>query len=645
MESESESEDEHGTLQAAIQRGGRIGKLAKAAKAVAGKVKLQAGLDEDAAEDEDDDNEARRLWGANKKSYHGADDESDDEEAAAEEGAEALRLQREQAMSFTAADYDDSHMFPDEAAGEASDGSGSDGGEEAVMDLPMGTRTVERIQRTPLDGDEARAVIERDAPELLALLAELTESLQEVRSRVGPVLQQVQGGQLATAEGLSYLEAKHLLLLSYCTHIVFYVLLKAEGAPVTTHPVISRLLQLRTTLEKLRPIDKKLAYQIDKLLAAGQKPLAASQHGEDGGDLPPPQEDALSFGPRPDQLLPRSQAGVAPSTGDANGLYRPPRLAAVAMEPQGEENGTRGSAKERRRERDASRRGGRAALMAELAQEVEGAPEEAGTAGGAIGETVADSAAARRKLHSLDARAAVEEDLMMRVPLSKDQRRSLKAHKRAALSGKGLNDDFADDVAELVAATEGVSRSERGGVPDDLFSRQRVSQKYGSDAILPPSASRGGDADVPAREPLHERRARLDGVKARQSAVRQDDDEFSGRQLPAGEEDATYQAASAAATLRKRARKEQRAVPKTLPPLPDPLVEGARAINTAIEKNRGLTPHRNKAGKNPRKKNRTKFEKATIARKGQVQPSRERSSAYGGEATGIKAKISKSRRF
>lgn len=56
--------------------------------------------------------------------------------------------------------------------------------------------------------------------------------------------------------------------------------------------------------------------------------------------------------------------------------------------------------------------------MAELAQEVEGAPEEAGIAGGAIGEAVADSAAARRKLHSLEARAAVEEDLMMRVPLS-----------------------------------------------------------------------------------------------------------------------------------------------------------------------------------------------------------------------------------
>lgn len=61
-------------------------------------------------------------------------------------------------------------------------------------------------------------------------------------------------GGLATAEGLSYLEAKHLLLLSYCTHIVFYVLLKAEGAPVTTHPVIARLLQLRTYLVRGRPL-------------------------------------------------------------------------------------------------------------------------------------------------------------------------------------------------------------------------------------------------------------------------------------------------------------------------------------------------------------------------------------------------------
>lgn len=72
------------------------------------------------------------------------------------------------------------------------------------------------------------------------------------------------------------------------------------------------------------------------------------------------------------------------------------------------------------------------------------------------------------------------------------------------------------------------------------------------------------------------------------------------------------QALAAEQTTKKRARKEARAVPDTLPPLPDTAAEGARKISTAIEKNRGLTPHRAKAGKNPRKKNRTKFEKAQV---------------------------------
>ena len=63
--------------------------------------------------------------------------------------------------------------------------------------------------------------------------------------------------------------------------------------------------------EKLRPIDKKLAYQIEKLLAAGQRPAdeAAAAQAAAGP------ADALSYGPRPDQLVPR--AGGA-NAGDAS---------------------------------------------------------------------------------------------------------------------------------------------------------------------------------------------------------------------------------------------------------------------------------------------------------------------------------------
>lgn len=65
----------------------------------------------------------------------------------------------------------------------------------------------------------------------------------------------------------------------------------------------------------------------------------------------------------------------------------------------------------------------------------------------------------------------------------------------------------------------------------------------------------------------------------------------------------------------------------------------------AIKKNRGLTPHRNRDLKNPRVKNRLRFDKAQVRRKGQVQPMRAASAAYPGEPTGIKKKIVKSKRL
>ncbi len=61
----------------------------------------------------------------------------------------------------------------------------------------------------------------------------------------------VKEGQYATGNGISYLEVKHLMLLSYCECIVFYLLLKAEAISVRNHPVISRLVEIKLFLEKV----------------------------------------------------------------------------------------------------------------------------------------------------------------------------------------------------------------------------------------------------------------------------------------------------------------------------------------------------------------------------------------------------------
>ena len=70
-----------------------------------------------------------------------------------------------------------------------------------------------------------------------------------------------------------------------------------------------------------------------------------------------------------------------------------------------------------------------------------------------------------------------------------------------------------------------------------------------------------------------------------------------------------------------------------------------RDVGGKIMANRGLTPHRNKDHKNPRKRLRGKFEKAVVRRKGQVRSMREDQGGYGGEASGIKTSVTKSRKF
>ena len=113
------------------------------------------------------------------------------------------------------------------------------------------------------------------------------------------------------------------------------------------------------------------------------------------------------------------------------------------------------------------------------------------------------------------------------------------------------------------------------------------------------------------------------------------------------DEDEEY---TGAATLRdrKRAAKEEkyRRQAGIIAPLEEEIGDfDKRHVGKKIMENRGLTPHRSKDHKNPRKRLRDKFAKAQIRRKGQVRSMREDGGGYAGEATGIKTSVSKSRRF
>ena len=177
----------------------------------------------------------------------------------------------------------------------------------------------------------------------------------------------------------------------------------------------------------------------------------------------------------------------------------------------------------------------------------------------------------------------------------------------------------------------------------------------GPDVVKSSSAAllrSSGDALPPSRPGLAERRAAVDASKARAALKRsREEEEFDDDSGPEQggdfDDDGEYLAVAARSKATKAARKAAFAAPAPHVPLARSEAAGPRAITRDVEKNRGLTPHRRKDIKNPRVKGRKRFEKATIRRKGQVRDvaAGAAGAGYGGEATGVRSRLSKSVRF
>ncbi|KAK3324491.1 hypothetical protein B0T19DRAFT_231354 [Cercophora scortea] len=198
---------------------------------------------------------------------------------------------------------------------------------------------------------------------LPALLDTLTKSLSSALEAAP----KIKGLELST-DGLSLLDVKNELLLSYLQNLVFLILLKLRqarnggpvqklGEPNLDDLVVKKLVELRLYLEKgVRPLEDKLRYQIDKVLRAADDAqrsanaaaeAAKKNLGEDSdsenekgsGDEEEGEDEAADGRKIADlQYRPNLSAFVRPagasSVGkqtDASGVYRPPRIAPTVM--------------------------------------------------------------------------------------------------------------------------------------------------------------------------------------------------------------------------------------------------------------------------------------------------------------------------
>lgn len=165
----------------------------------------------------------------------------------------------------------------------------------------------------------------KDFPQALVLLNEMNLSAQHVASLVDNMIQKVRKGELSTDQGLSFLEMKYNMLLSYLINVTYVVLRKCSGEKIEGDPCIDRLIEIRTVLEKIKPIEHKLKYQIDKLVKTAVTGTSV--------------DDPTTFKANPENLI-RQMEEASDNSEDSDedkgkaekknhDVYVPPKLSAV----------------------------------------------------------------------------------------------------------------------------------------------------------------------------------------------------------------------------------------------------------------------------------------------------------------------------
>ncbi|XP_067325847.1 neuroguidin [Anolis sagrei] len=283
---------------------------------------------------------------------------------------------------------------------------------------------------------DLRERVEADLPAALGLLKSLQEQVIAVTRHVQGLAQKVRAGNYPTEKGLSFLEVKDQLLLLYLQDLSHLILEKTSGRSVAEHPALLRLVETRTVLEKMRPIDQKLKYQVDKLVKAAVTGALS-------------ENDPLRFKPNPSNLMSKlsdseeedgeaADGAKSSAKGTSKGgsrKYVPPRLVPVHYNETEVE-------REKKMLEQAKKKALSSSIIRELKEQYSDAPEEIRE-----GRFAHSSKQSREDEH----RTNYEESMMIRLNMTRKE----KAHRRrqGALSSQLSSLTYFGDISALTGAT------------------------------------------------------------------------------------------------------------------------------------------------------------------------------------------------
>uniref|UniRef100_A0A6N2MEI3 Sas10 C-terminal domain-containing protein n=1 Tax=Salix viminalis TaxID=40686 RepID=A0A6N2MEI3_SALVM len=251
-----------------------------------------------------------------------------------------------------------------------------------------------------------------------------------------------------------------------------------------------------------------------------------------------------------------------------------------------------------------------------------------------------------QSMEMLKVRAALEEKLKQKGAFSSFSSKPDKAqkHPRPVNGRLESHEDYDDDVVDGEKGNRRLSDGHTSSLGSKRLSKLVISKQNKPKVV-------SGDDDLPTRDDIGERRRKHElGVLADAGIRTEDDAGIESDKNDDMDEDADssendlYEQVKQKRAAKLAAKAEIYTRTSAPPSLPE-TADGKRHITYQIEKNRGLTRPRNKLTKNPRKKYRTEHDKAQKRRLGQVRQIKKPSGPYGGESSGINARISRSIRL
>lgn len=240
-----------------------------------------------------------------------------------------------------------------------------------------------------------------DLPQHRALLAEVQPVIEKARV----LIRRLRDSLASDDDGLSFLTLKNLLMTQYLANLTEVMRFKSRGQAIEGHAAVERLVTLRTVLEKMRPIERKLKYQIDKALKVAESGRIKA-------------DDPLHFKPDPRALMSK-MGGTSVDEGQSSGDEEddeetPLKKADKYVVPKHVPAFFEGGRSQEEAERDQAKKARKSVLSRGLIEDLKrqhlDTPEE-------IHER--EDVMRQRHIHAMKERVRYEEDNFMRLPVPK----------------------------------------------------------------------------------------------------------------------------------------------------------------------------------------------------------------------------------